>query len=96
MAKRKKAARIDLPTAMLLAEEDLAAMRPALAVAPELVVQTLARARKRRARKSARKKVKKAVKSSAKKTRKSVAKKHRSPQRRGKLPKGRGEYNSTA
>ena len=52
---------------MLLAEEDLAAMRPALAVAPELVVQTLARARKRRARKSAKKKVKKAVKSSAKK-----------------------------
>ena len=43
MAKTKKTARIDLATEdMLLAEEDLAAMRPALAVAPELVVQILA------------------------------------------------------
>ena len=69
MAKRKKAARIDLATAMLLTEEDFAAMRPALAVAPDLMVQTLARARKRRARKPAKKKVK-ARKTSAKKGRK--------------------------
>ena len=87
MAKRKKAARIDLPTAMLLAEEDLAAMRPALAVAPELVVQTLARARKRRAQKQARKKVKKAVKSSARKTRKSPAKKARKAAPKRKMSK---------
>lgn len=54
--KRKKAAHIDLATEdMLLAEEDLAAMRPALAVAPELVVQTLEDARRRSARKRARK-----------------------------------------
>ena len=39
MAKRKKSARPDLATEdILLAEEDLAAMRPDLAVAPELVV----------------------------------------------------------
>jgi len=88
MAKSKKTARIDLATEdMLLAEEDLAAMRPALAVAPELVVQTLARARKRRPRKSARKKVKKAVKSSAKKTRKSAAKKARKPAAKRKAAK---------
>ena len=76
MAKRKKAARIDLATAMLLTEEDFAAMRPALAVSPDLMVQTLARARKRRARKPAKKKVK-ARKTSAKKGRKVSAKKGR-------------------
>jgi hypothetical protein len=76
MAKRKKAARIDSATeAMLLAEEDLAAMRPALAAAPDLVVQTLARKRKRR-QKPAKKKVK-ARKSSARKARKAPAKKAR-------------------
>jgi hypothetical protein len=81
MAKRKKAARIDSATeAMLLAEEDLAAMRPALAVAPDLVVQTLARKRKRRPQKSTKKKVKarkssaKARKSSSKKARHSMSK----------------------
>ena len=58
---------------MLLAEEDLAAMRPALAVAPELVVQALQRQGKRR-RKSAKKKVK-ARKSSPKKARRSTPKK---------------------
>ena len=83
MAKRKKAARIDLATAMLLTEEDFAAMRPALAVAPDLMVQTLARTRKRRAQKSAKKKVK-ARKTSAKKGRKVSAKKGRkvSPKRK--------------
>jgi hypothetical protein len=73
MAKRKKAARIDLPTAMLLAEEDFAAMRPALAVAPDLVVQTLSRKRRRRLTKQAKKKVQ-ARKSSAKKARKKARK----------------------
>ena len=73
MAKRKKAARIDLATAMLLTEEDFAAMRPALAVAPDLVVQTLRRKRRRRPTKRAKKKVQ-ARKSSAKKGRKSPAK----------------------
>ena len=79
MAKnRKKAARPDLATEdILLAEEDLAAMRPALAVAPELVVQTLARKRRRRPRKPGKKKVKNARKSSAKKARKSAAKKRK-------------------
>lgn len=77
MAKnRKKAARRDVALEnILLAEEDLAAMRPALAVSPELVVQTLAHKRRRRPQKQARKKVKKARKSSAKKARKSPAKK---------------------
>jgi hypothetical protein len=71
--KRKKASRLDLATEnILLAEEDVAAMRPALAVAPELVVQTLTEKR-RRPRKQAKKKVK-ARKSSAKKARKSAAK----------------------
>ena len=74
MAKRKKAARIDLATeTMLLAEEDLAAMRPALAVAPDLVVQALSRKRRRRPTKQAKKKMQ-ARKSSAKKGRKSPAK----------------------
>jgi hypothetical protein len=91
MAKSKKTARIDLATEdMLLAEEDLAAMRPALTVAPELVVQTLARVRKHRAQKQARKKVKRAVKSSAKKTRKSPAKKARKPSAKRKAAKRAG------
>ena len=83
MVKRKKADRIDLATAMLLTEEDFAAMRPALAVAPDLTVQTLARARKRRARKSAKKKIR-ARKTPAKKGRKISAKKGRkvSPKRK--------------
>ena len=51
---------------MLFAEEDLAAMRPALAVAPELVLQALQRQSKRRPRKAAKKKVK-VRKSAAKK-----------------------------
>ena len=73
--KRKKATRPDSAVEeILLAEEDLAAMRPALAVAPELVVQTLARRRRRRPRKQAKKKVKKARKSSAKKARKPTPK----------------------
>jgi hypothetical protein len=73
--KRKKATRPDSAVEeILLAEEDLAAMRPALAVAPELVVQTLARKRRRRPQKQAKKKVKKARKSSAKKARKSARK----------------------
>ena len=77
MAKnRKKADRREVALEnILLAEEDLAAMRPALAVSPELVVQTLAHKRRRRPQKQARKKVKKARKSSAKKARKSPAKK---------------------
>jgi hypothetical protein len=58
---------------ILLAEEDLAAMRPALAVAPELMLQALQRQRKR-GRKPVRKKVK-ARKSSPKKARKSAPKK---------------------
>ena len=83
VAKRKKAARIDLATeTMLLAEEDFAAMRPALAVAPDLVVQTLSRKRRRRPTKQAKKTVQ-ARKSSAKKGRKSSAKKARkSPSRK--------------
>ena len=77
MAKRKKPARIDLaPETMLLAEEDFAAMRPALAVAPDLVVQALSRKRRRRPTKQAKKKVQ-ARKSSARKARKSSAKKTR-------------------
>lgn len=90
MAKRKKAARIDLATeAMLLAEEDFAAMRPALAVAPDLIVQTLARTRKRRLQKPAKKKVK-ARKSSAKKARKSSPKKARKSPPKGKRAKKAG------
>jgi hypothetical protein len=86
MAKnRKKAARIDLATEdILLAEEDLAAMRPALAVAPELVVQILTQKRRRRPRKQAKKKVKKARKSPAKKARKSSAKRKKSKTARKK------------
>ena len=80
MAKRKKTARRDIRDIavenMLLAEENLAAMRPALAVAPELVVQTLARKRRRRPQKQAKKKVK-ARRSSATKTRKSSPRKRK-------------------
>jgi hypothetical protein len=77
MAKnRKKEARIDLATEdILLAEEDLAAMRPALVVAPELVVQTLTQKHRLRPRKRAKRKVRKARKSSAKKARKSSPRK---------------------
>ena len=47
MAKRiRRAIDIDQATQMLLAEADVAAMRPALAVAPELVIQTLTRKRR--------------------------------------------------
>jgi hypothetical protein len=76
MAKhRKKTVRPDLATEdMLLAEEDIAAMRPALAVAPELVVQILTQKRRRRAAKPAKKKMK-ARKSSAKKARKAPRRK---------------------
>ena len=78
MAKRKKPARIDLaPETMLLAEEDFAAMRPALAVAPDLVVQALSRKRRRRPTKQAKKKVQ-ARKSSAKKARKAGSKRKKS------------------
>jgi hypothetical protein len=92
MEKRKKAARIDLPTAMLLAEEDFAAMRPALAVAPDLMVQTLTRTRKRRAQKTAKKKVRKARNSSSKKASRSSRKKTRkpSPKRKSKTAKRAG------
>jgi hypothetical protein len=90
MAKRKKAARIDLATeTMLLAEEDLAAMRPALAVAPDLVVQALLRKRRRRPTKQAKKKMQ-ARKSSAKKARKSSAKKGRKSPAKGKRAKKAG------
>jgi len=83
MAKRKKAAGPDLVTEdMLLAEEDLAAMRPALAVAPELVVQTLSRKRRRRPVKRAKKKVAKARKSSAAKARKSSPKRKKTKTKR--------------
>jgi hypothetical protein len=72
--KRKKATRPNSQTEqILLAEEDLAAMRPALAVAPELVVQTLSRKRRRAPAKPAKKKAK-ARKSSAKKARKGAPK----------------------
>ena len=68
--RRKKAAQPDLATVdMLMAEEDVAAMRPALAVAPELVVQTLSRKRKRPPQRPARKKAK-GRKSASKKVRK--------------------------
>ena len=78
MAKRKKPARIDLaPETMLLAEEDFAAMRPALAVAPDLVVQALSRKRRRRPTKQAKKKVQ-ARKSSARKARKAGSKRKKS------------------
>ena len=84
MAKRKKAARIDLaPETMLLAEEDFAAMRPALAVAPDLVVQALSRKRRRRPTKQAKKKVP-ARKSSAKKARKAGSKRKKSKTARRK------------
>ena len=90
MAKRKKAARIDLvPETMLLAEEDFAAMRPALAVAPDLVVQALSRKRRRRPTKQAKKTVQ-ARKSSAKKARKSSAKKARKSPSKGKRAKKAG------
>ena len=71
MAKdKKKPARLDLATEdMLIAEEDLAAMRPALAVAPELVLQTITPKRKRRRAKPAKKKAK-ARKSAAARPRK--------------------------
>jgi hypothetical protein len=80
--KRKKTAKADLVTEdLLLAEEDLAAMRPALAVAPELVVEALTRRRKRRPLK---KKKAKARKPSPKKARKSAAKKKESKAARKK------------
>ena len=90
MAKRKKTM---VPTlseeTMLLAEEDLAAMRPALAVAPELVVQTLmrqrrrtkskaakgTRARKAPARKAAKKRARKAGKAAPRKKKAARARK---------------------
>jgi hypothetical protein len=75
--KRKKATRpISETEQILLAEEDFAAMRPALAVAPELVVETLTRRRRRRSQKPAKKKAK-ARKSSAKKARKAAPKRSR-------------------
>ena len=75
--KKRKATRpISETEQILLAEEDFAAMRPALAVAPELVVETLTRRRRRRPRKAAKKKVK-ARKSSAKKARKAAPKRTR-------------------
>ena len=85
MAKhRKKTVRPDLATEdMLLAEEDLAAMRPALAVAPELIVQTLTQKRGRRAAKPAKKKMK-ARKSSAKKARKAAPKRKKAKKARRK------------
>jgi hypothetical protein len=70
MARKPTKAEVEV---ILLAEEDLAAMRPALAVAPELVLQALQRRRKLR-RKPVKKKVK-ARKSSPKKARKSAPKK---------------------
>ena len=74
MTKRKKTIVPSLSEeTMLLAEEDLAAMRPALAVAPELVVHTLTRQRrriKRKAAKPARGRKSAAKKSSAKRARK--------------------------
>jgi hypothetical protein len=83
--KRKNATRPDSAVEeILLAEEDLAAMRPALAVAPELVVQTLARKRRRRPQKQAKKKVKKARKSSVTKARKSSAKRKKTKTKRRK------------
>jgi hypothetical protein len=73
--KRKKAPRTDLAAQdLLLAEEDVAAMRPALAVAPELVVQTLEEARRRSARKRARRKAA-ARKGAASRARKAAPKK---------------------
>jgi hypothetical protein len=76
MAKKKKTILPDLSAEdMMLAEEDLAAMRPALAVAPELVVQTLSRKRKRRPQKRA--KTRTRAKTSAKKGRKSSRKQAR-------------------
>ncbi len=85
MAKnRKKTVKADLVTQdLLLAEEDLAAMRPALAVAPELVVEALTRRRKRRPLKQAKKKVK-ARKSSPKKARKPATKKKKAKAARKK------------
>ena len=78
MAKiRKKTTPLDLAAEdMLLAEEDLAAMRPALAVAPELVLQAITRKRKRRPAKPAKKKGK-ARKSSAKRARKAAPRRKR-------------------
>jgi len=67
--KRKKNVKPDLAVVdLLMAQEDVAAMRPALAVAPELVVQTLSR--KRRPRRGPAKKKAKARKSASKKVRK--------------------------
>ena len=72
----RKPSKADLVTQdMLFAQEDLAAMRPALAVAPELVLQALQRQSKRRPRKAAKKKKVKARKSSAKKTKSAPKKK---------------------
>ena len=68
--RKKKAAQPDLATVdLLMAQEDVAAMRPALAVAPELVVQALSRKRKRPPQRPARKRVK-GRKSTPKKVRK--------------------------
>src|SRR3954469_8682334 len=86
MAKRKKSSGPDLVTEdILLAEEDLAAMRPALAVAPELVVETITRARRLRRRQQGKKKAGRARKSPAKKARKaSMTKAGKSPAKRKK------------
>ena len=78
----KKPARLDLAAEdMLMAEEDLAAMRPALAVAPELVLQMITRKRKRRRAEPVRK-MAKARKSAA-------AKPGKGPPRRNKAKKTR-------
>ena len=69
MAKKtRRSIDIDQATQMLLAEADVAAMRPALAVAPELVIQALTRkrrtvtaAKKKPVRKTAAKKARKAA-----------------------------------
>jgi hypothetical protein len=88
MAKRKRTAKRDLALeTALLAEEDLAAMRPALAVAPELVLQTLQRQRRRakkKAAKPARTRKSSAKKSAAKKARKASPRKKKATRARKK------------
>jgi len=88
MAKRKKTIVPNLSEeTMLLAEEDLAAMRPALAVAPELVVQMLTRQRRRtksKAAKPARKRKAPARKASKKRARKAPPRKKKAARARKK------------
>jgi hypothetical protein len=83
MAKKRKPAKLDLAAEdILMAEEDIAAMRPALAVAPELVLQTIAAAKRKRRRAKPAKKKAKSRKTAAAKRRKASPKRNKKARRK--------------